>query len=178
MSVVASDIFGVSGRDMTAALIGGQPDLKVLAQLARGRMRAKISDLREAFTGRFSDHHEFLLTKMPARIDAINADLKAKIDEQITPFAHGVARLDAIPGVGVTAAQAIIAEPGRWDALLRPTYLESRACDLSTHTAPSKPQGRCGWRCWLLRLRACSSRRQEAGIERVRVRSGRRRRSW
>jgi len=115
LSVVASDIFGVSGRDMMAALIGGQRDPKALAQLARGRMRAKICDLREAFTGRFSDHHAFLLTKMLARIDAINTDItdvEAKIDEQVTPFADAVARLDAIPGVGVTAAQAIIAEIG------------------------------------------------------------------
>ena len=64
LSVVASDIFGVSGRDMMAALIAGERDPKVLAQLARARMRAKIS-------GRFDDHHAFLLAKMLARIDAI-----------------------------------------------------------------------------------------------------------
>jgi transposase len=103
LSVVASDIFGVSGRDMMAALIAGQRDPKVLAQLARGRMRGKLSALEEAFTGRFSDHHAFLLSKMLARIDQISADiaeLDAKIEDQIAPFAHSVAHLDEIPGVG------------------------------------------------------------------------------
>jgi transposase len=115
LSVVASDIFGVSGRDMMAALIAGQRDPTVLAQLARSRMRAKISDLREAFHGRFTDHHAFLLAKMLARIDALDADIaevESRIEQAIAPFAEAVARLDAIPGVGVTAAQAIIAEVG------------------------------------------------------------------
>jgi hypothetical protein len=57
LSVVASDIFGVSGRQMLAALIAGERDPKLLAQLARGRMRAKLSVLAEAFTGFFTDHH-------------------------------------------------------------------------------------------------------------------------
>ena len=64
LSVVASDIFGVSGRAMMDALITGERDPKVLAELARGRMRGKISQLEEAFTGYFTDHHGFLLTKM------------------------------------------------------------------------------------------------------------------
>jgi transposase len=51
LSVVASDIFGVSGHEMMNALIGGQRDLKVLAAMARGRMRAKRAQLEEAFTG-------------------------------------------------------------------------------------------------------------------------------
>jgi transposase len=51
LSVVAADIFGVSGRAMLAALIAGERDPKVLAQLARGRLRAKRSVLEEAFTG-------------------------------------------------------------------------------------------------------------------------------
>ena len=75
LSVVARDIFGVSGRAMMAALIAGQRDPKVLAQLARGRMRGKIPDLEEAFTGRFDDHHAFLLAGMLARIDAVDADI-------------------------------------------------------------------------------------------------------
>jgi transposase len=112
---VASDIFGVSGREMMAALIGGQTNPKVLAQLARGRMRTKISQLEEAFTGHFTDHHALLLSKMLARIDALDADiaeLDTTIGEMIAPFAPAVERLDEIPGVGTTAARAIIAEVG------------------------------------------------------------------
>ncbi|MGH3847070.1 MAG: IS110 family transposase, partial [Pseudonocardiaceae bacterium] len=115
LSVVASDIFGVSGRAMMAALIGGERDPKVLAQLARGSMRTKITRLEDAFNGHFGDHHRFLLTRMLARIDGINADIAA-LDEQIethmAPFAMAAARLDEIPGIGPIAASVIIAEVG------------------------------------------------------------------
>ena len=115
LSVVASDIFGVSGRAMLAALLAGERDPKVLAQLARSRMRAKLGQLEEAFTGHFSDHHAFLLATMLARIDQASADiaeLEAKIEEEVAPFAPAVDRLDEITGVGRTAAQVIIAEVG------------------------------------------------------------------
>ena len=115
LSVVASDIFGVSGRQMMAALIGGQTSPKALAALARGRMRSKLDALQEAFTGHFTGHHALLLGKMLARIDALDADiaeLDAVIEEMIAPFAQAVKRLDEIPGVGPTAAHVILAEVG------------------------------------------------------------------
>jgi len=115
LSVVASDIFGVSGRAMLAALIGGEHDPKVLAQLARTTMRRKISALEEAFTGRFTDHHGFLLGKMLARVDGLDADiaeLDTAIEEMIAPFAEPAGRLDEIPGIGRIAAAVIIAEIG------------------------------------------------------------------
>jgi transposase len=115
LSVVASDIFGVSGREMMAALISGQRDPKVLAALARGRMRAKTTQLQEAFTGYFTDHHALLLTKMLARIDALEADiaeLDAAIEEMVAPFGDAVDRLDEIPGIGPTAATVVISEIG------------------------------------------------------------------
>jgi transposase len=115
LSVLASDIFGVSGRAMMAALIAGERDPKVLAQLARSRMRTKIGRLEEAFNGHFDDHHRFLLARMLARIDGIDADIAA-VDEQIeahlAPFATAAARLDEIPGIGPVAAATIIAEIG------------------------------------------------------------------
>jgi transposase len=113
--VVASDIFGVSGREMLAALVGGQTNSKALAQLARGRLRAKLGTLEEAFTGHFTDHHGFLLDRMLARIDALDADiaeLETKIEEMVAPFALAVEKLDEIPGVGTTAADVILAEIG------------------------------------------------------------------
>ena len=115
LSVVASDIFGVSGRAMMAALIGGERDPKVLAQLARARMRAKIGLLEDAFNGHFDNHHAFLLTRMLGRIDAIDADIAAvdaQIEAQLAPFAAAAARLDDIPGVGPVAAAIILAEVG------------------------------------------------------------------
>jgi transposase len=79
LSVVASDMLGVSGRKMMAALLAGQRDPRVLA---RSRMRGKSSQLEEAFTGYSTDHHGYLLAKMLARIDAISADI-AELDARI-----------------------------------------------------------------------------------------------
>jgi transposase len=115
LSVVASDSFGVSGRAMLAALLAGERDPKVLAELARGRMRAKRSVLEEAFTGHFTDHHGFLLARMLGRVDGLDADiaeLDHKLEELIIPFTAAADRLDEITGVGRTAACAIIAEVG------------------------------------------------------------------
>jgi transposase len=115
LSVVASDIFGVSGREMMAALLAGERDPKALAQLARASMRRKIVLLEEAFVGRFTDHHAFLLRTMLARIDETSADIAAvetRIEELIAPFAQAVERLDEITGIGATAAHTMIAEIG------------------------------------------------------------------
>jgi transposase len=115
LSVVASDIFGVSGREMLAALVGGQTNPKALAQLARGRLRGKLGMLEEAFTGHFTDHHAFLLGTMLARIDALDADiatLESKIEEMVAPFVLAVEKLDEIPGIGATGAHVILAEIG------------------------------------------------------------------
>jgi transposase len=115
LSVVASDIFGVSGRAMLAALIAGEHDPGALAQLARTSMRRKIGALEEAFTGHFTDHHGFLLGKMLARVDGLDADiaeLDAAIEAMIAPFAEAAERLDEIPGIGRIAAAVIIAEIG------------------------------------------------------------------
>jgi transposase len=115
LSVVVSDIFGASGRDMLAALVAGERNPKVLAQLARHTMRKKITVLEEAFTGYFTDHHAFLLGKMLARVDAITGDIAAldtRIEQEIAPFAHQVAQLDEVIGINLAAAHAVIAEIG------------------------------------------------------------------
>jgi transposase len=115
LSAVISDIFGKSGRDMLEALIAGQRDPYVLAELARGSMRGKKSVLQEALTGHFRDHHGYLLRMMLDRVDALTAQIEAltgRIDEVIAPFAHQVAQLDEIPGIGKTGAQELIAEIG------------------------------------------------------------------
>ncbi|PVY95463.1 IS110 family transposase [Actinomycetospora cinnamomea] len=115
LSVVALDIFGVSGRDMMAHLIAGRRDPKMLAQLARGRMRSKISTLEEAFTGFFTDHHALLLGKMLARIDALSTDiteLEATLEEMVAPFAETITRLDEILGLGPVGAAVVVSEVG------------------------------------------------------------------
>jgi transposase len=115
LSSVVSDIFGVSGREMLAALLAGERQPAVLAQLARTRMRAKIPLLEEAFVGRFTEHHAFLLRTMLARIDETTADIAAletRIEQLIKPYASVVARLDEITGVGASGAASVIAEVG------------------------------------------------------------------
>jgi transposase len=115
LSSVASDIFGVSGRAMLEALISGQRDPKVLAQLARRRLRGKIAALEEALRGFFTDHHAVILRMMLDNIDRLSEQIAAldrTIEQAIAPFAQQVAQLDQITGVGVAAAQELIAEVG------------------------------------------------------------------
>ena len=115
LSAVARDILGVSSRAMIEALIAGQRDPKVLAQLAKGRMRIKISALQEALTGHFDDHHAFVCQIMLDNIDRLCAqidNLTTRIEELIAPFQHQVDQLDEIPGVGRIGAQDILAEIG------------------------------------------------------------------
>ncbi|MGH3980178.1 MAG: IS110 family transposase [Pseudonocardiaceae bacterium] len=115
LSSVISDIFGVSGREMLAALIAGQRSPQVLAQMARGAMRSKTAVLEEALTGHFEDHHGFLLRAMLEHIEALTAQIEvvgARIEAVIAPFSHHVERFDEITGIGTTAAQELIAEIG------------------------------------------------------------------
>jgi transposase len=100
---------------MIEALIAGERDPLVLADLAQARMRRKIPALRDALVGRFNDHHAFVCRTMLDRIDtaerAIIA-LSARIDTEIAPFQAIVELLDTIPGVGIRTAQVLIAETG------------------------------------------------------------------
>jgi transposase len=115
LTSVISGLDTVSGRRMLQAMIDGQRDPRVLAQMACGSMRRKIPVLREALTGHFEDHHAFLCQKMLDRIDALAADitvLDTRIEQLITPFAQAAAKLDEITGVGDRAAQELVAEIG------------------------------------------------------------------
>jgi transposase len=110
-----SDVFGVSGRLILHALIDGQRDPAVLAQMAKGRLRPKTAQLQEALRGFFTDHHATILAMMLDNIDRLSAQITAldtTIAEAIAPFADQVAQLSEITAVGPTAAQELIAEVG------------------------------------------------------------------
>lgn len=115
VSSVASSVTTVSVRAMLAALIAGEADPEVLAQLAKGKMRAKIPDLIEALTGHFDADHARLAAAMLGRLDRVEAALTT-LDETIEtasrPWAHQIELLQTIPGVGLKVAQVIIAETG------------------------------------------------------------------
>ncbi len=112
---VVSDVFGVSGRLILHALINGQRDPTVLAQMAKGRLRPKTAQPQEALRGFFTDHHATILAMMLDNIDRLSTQIAAldtTIAEAIAPFAHQVAQLVEITAVGPTAAQELIAEIG------------------------------------------------------------------
>jgi transposase len=112
---VASDVLGVSGRAMLRALVAGERDPQVLAELAKGRLRAKIPELRRALRGRFREHHATLvriaLDHAEHLEEAIGA-LDEQVDRVMAPFASARDRLDTITGVGKRAAESIVAEIG------------------------------------------------------------------
>ena len=115
LATVASDVMGVSGREMMRALIGGVANPQDLAELARARLRAKLPELRKALTARFRDHHAFLLARMLAHVEALEADidvLSTRIAELTEPWQGQLMILDSITGVGPRAAEVILAEIG------------------------------------------------------------------
>ena len=115
LSVVASNITGTSARAMLGALVAGERDAAVMAELAKSRLRRKIPDLREALTGRFDDHHALIVGQLLTRLaqtEAALADLDAAIADAMTPWAHELELLQTIPGIGLRTAQVFIAETG------------------------------------------------------------------
>ena len=116
LSSVISDIHGVSGREMLTAIIAGQRNPKVLAQMARTRMRGKIGQLEEALDcSFFTEQHAFILQMMLANIDHLTAqidELSKKIDMLCEPYERQIAQLDGVPGFGIITAQDIIGEIG------------------------------------------------------------------
>ena len=115
LAAVATDVLGRSGRLMLEALLGGESDPAVLAELARGRMRSKLPQLRQALEGRLLAHHRLLLQQLLAHIDFLEQSLaivQAEIERCLAPFGQAVALAQTLPGIAETAATAIIAELG------------------------------------------------------------------
>jgi transposase len=115
LASVATDILGQSGRAMLEALAQGTTNPAVLAELARGRLRAKLPTLREALAGRFRPHHAFLVSQQLAHIDYLEASITTvseEVDRVLAPFVAQVAQLDTIPGINKRTAEVLIAEIG------------------------------------------------------------------
>ena len=115
LASVATDILGKSGREMLAALVAGEADPAALAQLAHGRLREKVPQLERALAGRFGPHQRFLVAQQLAHVDFLDesiARVSAEVAERVLPAEDAIARLDTIPGVGRTVAEALLAEIG------------------------------------------------------------------
>jgi len=100
---------------MLDALIAGQRDTQVLAELARGRLRAKIPDLRLALDGRLQPHQSFLLQQILAHIDFLDESieqLEGEIQQRLVPFKEEVSVLESLPVVLQVGAAVVIAEIG------------------------------------------------------------------
>jgi transposase len=115
LASVAADVFGLSGQLMLRALIEGKASPREMAELAKGRMRAKIPELEPALEGTLEEHHRFLLRLQLKRLEAVKEDLavlEQRIQEKLKPYEAQLTLLDEIPGVDWTVAAAIIAELG------------------------------------------------------------------
>jgi transposase len=112
---VATDVLGVSGRAMLAALCQGTTDPDLLAELARGQLRRKIPALREALAGRFRTDHALVVSHILAHLEFLDetvASLSAAIEQALASFEPELELLQSIPGVGRRTAEVIIAECG------------------------------------------------------------------
>jgi transposase len=115
LASVATDVLGVSGRRLLAALLAGERDPEALADLAKGRRRATLPELRRALDGRVQPHHRVLIERILAHLDFLEealAQLPPALDQYLAPFADAVALLDTLPGVDAEAAAVIVAEIG------------------------------------------------------------------
>jgi transposase len=118
LSAVACDMQGVSAQAMLRAMLAGEEDPKVLAEMAHGRMRKKREELERALVGKLTPHHRFMLTELLGQLDFLDqqiAKLEARIEEQLaqmSAYQSAVELLDTIPGVSRQLAILIVAETG------------------------------------------------------------------
>jgi transposase len=131
LAAVATNVLGVSGRQMLDAIIAGEEDPETLAEFARARLRKKLPELRQALEGRVKPHHRLLLTQLLGHIDYLTtaiAELEQEVERCLAPFAEAVTLLQTIPGISAIAAAAIIAEIGvDTDRFPSPKHLASWA---------------------------------------------------
>ena len=115
LASVATDVLGVSGRAMLAALAAGETDPEALAGLARGRLREKTRELQEALRGLMGSHQRFMLVSQLRHLEYLDTEIEgldAEVARRVSPFEATVATVDTIPGVGRLTAEVVVAEMG------------------------------------------------------------------
>ncbi|SDP24707.1 Transposase, partial [Paenibacillus sp. yr247] len=115
LASVATDIMGLSSRDMIHAMINGEEDPEKLASFARGVMKKKKEELELALRGKMSAHQRLMLKTMLTHVDFLNeqiTDLDAEVAGRLDPFQEDIERLDTIPGIARRTAEQILAEIG------------------------------------------------------------------
>jgi transposase len=115
LSSVANDVMGASGRAMLEALTAGSTDPQILSELARGRLRKKLPELRKALEGRFRPHHRFMVGEILTHIDFLDEAIERISQEvscRIAPFSKTVEVMDLVPGINQRVAEGILSEIG------------------------------------------------------------------
>ena len=115
LASVATDILGVSGRDMLRAMIAGEDDPNVLAEMARGRLMNKLGELRWALEGTMGDHQRFMLSAQLRLLEVLETEvelLNEEVERRLAPLEEAIERLDGIPGVARRVAEDVLAEIG------------------------------------------------------------------
>src|SRR5260221_6338394 len=115
LAAVASDVLGMSAREMLEALLAGEEDVAAIADLARRQLRRKIPALKQALEGRLLPQHRFLLRSILAHVDFLDAAIvrvQAEMEQHLVPYQEALRLVQTIPGVNETAAAAILAEIG------------------------------------------------------------------
>ena len=148
LSSVATDVLGASGRAMLSALVSGKRDAEQLAEMAKGTLRTKRGQLVDALSGRFTDHHAFLLGQLLAHVEHLDraiAECGARIEGAMLPFSQAAIRLQTITGVGRRTAETLVAEVGvDMSRFPTPAHLASWAamCPGNNESAGRRKSGR------------------------------------
>lgn len=115
LSAVASNVVGVSGRAILEAMVKGVEDSQVLAAMAKGRMRNKRTDLKEALQGLVGPHQRMLIGSQLRHLTFLDkeiARLDTEVAERMRPFDEEIERLDGIDGMGRRSVEEVITEIG------------------------------------------------------------------
>jgi len=115
LSSVATDVMGASGRAMLEALASGGTDPQALSELAKGRLRKKLPELKKALEGRFRPHHRFMVSEILTHLDFLDESIERVSQEvsiRIVPFSPKVDLLDLIPGIDQRVAEGVLSEIG------------------------------------------------------------------
>jgi transposase len=115
LSSVATDVMGASGRAMLESLVSGSTDPQVLSELAKGRLRKKLPELKKALEGRFRSHHRFMVAEILTHLDFLDEAIERvsqEVSSRIVPFSRTVELLDLIPGIDQRVAEGVVSEIG------------------------------------------------------------------
>ena len=115
LSSVATDVMGISGRAMLEALLSGSTDPQVLSELAKGRLRKKLPELKKALEGRFRSHHRFMVAEVLTHLDFLDEAIERvsqEVSSRIAPFSKIVESMDLIPGINARVAEGVLSEMG------------------------------------------------------------------